>query len=456
MRRKQLIRDFTEGSIPRQLITFMLPFMAANAFQVLYTTVDMIIVGRYVGSSGLSAVSQGSQIINFATMFCSGFATAGQIVVAQIVGAKRYDELKGVIGTLFSMTLFMGALFAVAIVLLRNTLMIWLNIPEESVQMAISYITICGIAMVFSAGYNMIAAVLRGIGESNKPFVFILIASIVNIVFDLLFTGYMKMGVPGTAVATLMGHMSSFVLAAAYFVRHSEEIRFQFRLQNFIIQKKYFKVIGSTGIPLALRLAMVHISILFVNSMVNQLGVVASATFGVGMKIDDICNKTCVGIQHAATPIIGQNIAAKKPKRAKQTIYSAWIIASAITVIFVYLYVVFGRNLFMIFTDDPQVLALSPVFISAIIWTFIPLAIKRGTASFMNGIGKAKLGLLFAMINAVVLRIGLSWFFGSVLDLGFYGYVLGYGLAPFGESIPGLIYFLMGKWEKEKTLIDRI
>ena len=195
---------------------------------------------------------------------------------------------------------------------------------------------------------------------------------------------------------------------------------------------------------------------LYVNSLINDVGVVASATFGVGVRIDDIINKISQGIQHAAMPMISQNIGAGNKERAKQVVYKAWIFSAGFTVFFLILYVLLGKQMFMLFSDDPLVHNMSGTFIMAILWMFPAFAVMRGSGAFIQGIGNARLGMILAILDGVVLRIGLSWFFGIALNMGFYGFVLGYGLAPYGYAIPSLIYFLLGRWQKKKTLAEKM
>lgn len=452
----KLSKNFTTGSIPKQLFWFMLPFMASNALQVLYSTVDMIIVGHYVGTAGISAVSQSSLILNFATMVCLGFSNAGQVLVSQALGAGKRKEINDIIGTLFTLILAMGFLFSGAILILKAPIMDVMNIPAESYYMATDYLVICGAGLVFTAGYNMVAAVLRGMGDSKRPFLFIGIASAVNFVLDIIFTGFCGMGVAGAAWATIIGQAVSFLFSLWYLYRNKAAFGFDFGIKSFAPQKKYSAMILKLGTPMAIQSGCVNLSMLFVNSMVNDVGVVASATFGVGVKIDDIYNKIAQGIQYAAMPMVSQNIAASENKRCKQVVYFAWIYAAVLTVLCMVLYVTLGKQLFMLFSEDPLVHEMSGTFISAILWMFPAFAIIRGTHALIQGIGNAKLGLFLSLLDGVILRIGLSSLFGIALDFGFYGFVLGYGLAPYGSAIPGLIYFLCGKWEKRKVLAEEI
>ena len=453
---KKLSKNFTKGSIPKQLFWFMLPFMASNALQVLYSTVDMIIVGKYVGTPGLSAVSQSSLIVNFATMVCLGFSNAGQVLVSQALGAGKRKEINQIIGTLFTLILSMGVIFSVIIIALQTPILKLMNIPEESYQMSVAYLVICAGGLIFTAGYNMVSAVLRGMGDSKRPFLFICIASVTNLVLDIIFTGFWGWGVAGAAWATIIGQAVSFLFSLWYLYRHKEAFGFDFKLSSFRPERRYVRMIFDLGTPMAIQSGCINLSMLYVNSMVNDVSVVASATFGVGVKIDDIINKISQGIHYAAMPMISQNIAAGENRRSKQIVHWAWIFAAISTAIFMLAYILFGKEMFMLFSDDPAVHELSGTFIAAIMWMFPAFTIMRGTHAFIQGIGNAKLGLVLSLLDGVVLRIGLSWLFGIALGWGFYGFVLGYGLAPYGCAIPGLIYFLAGKWEKRRTLAEDI
>ena len=198
---RKLSKDFTRGSIPKQMLWFTLPFMASNALQVLYSTIDMIIVGEYVGTAGLSAVSQSSQIMNFATMVCLGFSNAGQVLISQALGAGKRKEMNRIIGTLFSLIMIFAVALSAVILGARTWILNTMNIPTESYAYSMDYLIICGAGLIFTAGYNLVSAVLRGMGDSKRPFLFIGIASFVNLVLDILFTGIFKWEVAGAAWA---------------------------------------------------------------------------------------------------------------------------------------------------------------------------------------------------------------------------------------------------------------
>ncbi len=456
MSTKQLSRDFTSGSIARALILLALPFMASNALQVFYSTIDMVIVGRYVGEAGVSAVSQSSQILNFATMLMLGFSSAGQVLISQALGAGKRREMNDTIGTLFVVIAALALFFTGAVILLRDPIMRLMKIPAEARDMAEEYLVICGAGLVFTAGYNLVSALLRAMGDAKRPLLFIAIASVTNLILDILFTGLLGWGVAGAAWATIIGQAVSFLFSLFYLFRRRAAFGFDFRRESFRPRGHLLKMIFSLGTPMAIQSGAINISMLYVNSMVNAIGVTASATFGVGCRIDDIINKISQGVQLAALPMISQNIAVKDHARAKRIVYGAWIFSLALTVFFMTMYLLLGEELFRLFSDKPDGYALASVFIRGILPMFPALAVMRGSSAFIQAIGNAKLSMVLALLDGVVLRIGLSYLFGVVLELGFYGFVLGYGLAAYGCAIPGLIYFLLGKWKNRKTLADAL
>ncbi len=451
MAKAKLIHDYTTGSIPKQLTRFMLPFMASNALQLVYSLVDMVIVGRYVGSAGLAGVSQGSMIIVFFSMFCLGFSNSGQIMIAQFVGAGRRDQLRPLIGTLFSIMAIGGAALTVLTLLLRGTILRLMSVPPEAWDMAGTYVTICGSGLIFTVGYNAVSAILRGMGDSRHPFIFLAVSSVLNLILDYILTGLLGFGVAGAAFATIFSQAVSFIAAVIFLRRNEEEFHFDFRPRSFRIHGGMLAGMAKLGIPMALQTVAINISMMICHTFINRLGVIAAATFGVGVKVDDIGNKLSQGIQYAAAPMLAQNFGAGKHKRVRGVVYWTWILGGIIYLIFTTFYLLFGRQIFALFTDDPKVIDLAPVFIHAIVWSFPGVVGMRGANSFLQGTGSARLLMAFAFIGAGS-RVLFSWLLGIVAAAGFPGFVMGFGIAIYGVCIPGTCYFLFGKWEKKKSM----
>lgn len=455
MAKGKLISDFTKGSIPKHMIRFMIPFVASNALQVVYSLVDMVVVGRYVGSAGLAGVSQGSVLIMFFTMFGMGFATSGQILTSQLLGANRKDDLNPLIGTLFSITILGSLVLTVLAVSLRGWLVDLLNVPPEASEMAKSYVLFCGSGLLFSCGYNTVSSILRGMGDSKHPFIFITVSSVLNLILDIVLTGFLGLGVGGAAFATAFSQMVSCVSAVIFIACRKQEFHFDFKLPSFRIRGDILKRIVKLGIPLAVQMCSINISMMFCNSFINSLGVSATATFGVGLKIDDIANKVTMAIQYAAAPMVGQNIGALEIKRSRSVVYWAWIFAGAIYLVFFFVCIFFGQQLYSLFTDDPEVIRMAPIFFSAMVLSFPAMALMRGTSSFLQGIGNGTLIMCLALVDASA-RVVLGYLIGIVGGLGFYGFCLGFAFAAYGVVIPSMIYFFFVPWAKRRLAIAQL
>ena len=452
MANTKLIRDYTTGNIPKNLWRFAVPFMLSNALQVVYSLVDMIVVGQYVGSFGLSGVTVGSSIVMFMTMIGLGFSNGGQIYIAQLIGAGRKKELNSAIGTLFTLVIGMSLVLTVVGLLVGHPVLRLVKTPIESYDYAWDYYLVCTIGNVFTFGYNMVSAVLRGMGDSKRPFVFVVIASVINLVLDIVFIGPLGMGTLGAALATIIGQAFAFIYALIYLYRRKEAFGFDFKSKSFAINKKAASHLCKLGIPLAIQSGAINVSMIYVNSLVNPISVYASATFGTGIKIDDVVNRITYGLSMAGSSMVGQNVAAGKQERASAVIRWIWIYSLIFYAIFTVVMLLVPEFVFSIFTDDPEVINLAPIFVSAVVWSFPGMLLMRGTNALMNGIGNSFLNLIFGLLDGVVLRISLSYVFGSVLDMGLSGFFLGYGLAAYGTSIPGTIYYLSGKWKNFRML----
>lgn len=215
MKKEVLITDFTEGNVSRQLLKFAAPLFLSSMLQIVYNMVDMIIVGQKLGAVGLSAVSVGGDVSNFLTFLAMGFSNAGQVIISQYIGADKRNQISRFIGTMFSFLIVCVACITVACVILRVSILRLMNTPDEAFSEALSYATVCIIGMVFIYGYNIVSAVLRGMGDSMRPFIFISIAAVVNLVLDILFVLVFNFGSMGAALATVISQGLSFVLCAS-------------------------------------------------------------------------------------------------------------------------------------------------------------------------------------------------------------------------------------------------
>ncbi len=452
-------RDFTKGPIFGPLVSFSVPFMLSNALQVLYSAVDMAIVGHYMGEIGLTAVSNASKLIIFLTIISAGLATSAQIYVAQLIGQGRRKDLNTAIGTLFTSLLAIGAVMTVVGLLFARSLLDFLKVPAAAYGGALSYLRVCSGGIVFAYGYNMTSAVLRGMGDSKRPFLFIAIASVANVVLDLLFVAVFRWGEAGAALATAMGHAISFVFSWVYLYRKREAFGFDFRRRSFRVDNAVIRAFLRLGVPLAIRFSVINLTMIYVIRWINVWGHenglqdIASAVFNVGLQMDDLVNKVTLGVMQATTGIVGQNYGAGKFDRVRKTVTSAWLFCIGFYVVFTAFLLFRTEGMFRLFNvTDPSALKLAHIFAWSIVWQFPGLALSRGTNGFVNGIGNAPLSLVLGLLDGVVLRIGFSWILGDLLEMGFRGYVLGYGIACYGLCVPAIVYLFFFPWEKRRAV----
>ncbi len=315
-----LIHDLTEGSVTRLLLIFSFPLLCSNLLQTVYNMVDMVVIGQFVGSVGLSAVSIGGDVLNFLTFLVMGFSNAGQVLLSQYIGAGNGERIKGTIGTMFTLILASAVVLSIICGLCLDLLLTAMNTPEECLEYAEQYSLTCIMGLVFIYGYNLVSAILRGMGDSKHPFMFIAVATVVNIVLDLLFVAGFHMGPFGAALATVIGQGVSFIWAIIYLYRHKEAFGFDFKLQSFQPDREVLPKLIKLGLPMCLQSAAIHISMLFVNSSINSYGVVASAVTGIGNKLGSITSVVTNALSTAGSSMVGQTIGAEKYHRIPEII----------------------------------------------------------------------------------------------------------------------------------------
>lgn len=450
---KALIQDFTQGELFKPMLKFSIPFMLSNALHVLYSMTDMLIVGKFTGSAGISAVMSGGFLVMFLTMTGMGMATGGQVMVSQLIGKGEKERLKTAIASLMTMSLVIAVVMSVLSVILAPWLMKLMKIPAEAFAGGTHYLYICGGGLIFIYMYNVASAILRGVGDSVRPFKFIVISALLNVVLDLLFVALFKWGVAGAAAATIISQAVAMFMALKYLHKCRRDFGFGFQVKDFVCDKTMFLALVKLGIPFAVRFGAINVSMIFVASLINSLGVAASAAFGIALRLDELANKISQGVMMAVSTIVGQNIGAGNFRRIRLGVYYAWGICGIFFLGYGLIMYFFNRELFMFFTADEKVLALAPVIVTMLLLHYPALLIMKGTNGFVQGIGNAVFGLIIALLDGFVCRIFFSWFFGIYLKMGLYGMVLGYALATYSTALPNLAYFLFVPWHKRKTVI---
>ena len=453
MAEKTMIRDLTSGNVTRLLLTFSFPFMLSNLLQTVYNLVDMVVIGQYCGSIGLSGVSIGGEMLHLFTFICMGFCSAGQILISQLVGAGDRHGVSRIIGNLFTFIFFLGVVLMAFGLLTVDQLLAWMNTPTEALSQARDYTVVCFLGVIFIFGYNIVSAILRGMGDSKRPFVFIAVASVLNLILDILFVIGFKMEALGAALATVIGQGVSFVISLVYLFKRREAFGFDFHPASFKPEKEYIIPILRVGTPLAIQQCAIIISSLFVQSYINAYGLVACAVNSVGNKLSSVMSVVTSAINNAGSSMIGQNLGAGKTNRVKQIISSSMLFCIAIAAVLSILMALFPKQIFGVFDDDPEVLMMAVTFVPIAILNFFGFALRAPFNALVNGLGFASMGLFIGIMDGVVARIGLTMLLGVVLGFGIKGFWYGNVMAGYATFFIGGIYYMSGKWKDRKPVI---
>lgn len=450
---KQFINDFTTGPVLRTLLTFTFPLFLSNLLQAVYSMVDMIVVGRVVGETGLSGVTIGGDILAFLTFISMGFSSASQVIISQYIGAGLKDKLSRFIGTMASSLILCAVGLSVIALFLREHILTWLNTPAESWDQALAYATTCMCGLVFIYGYNIVGAVMRGLGDSKRPFLFIAIASVLNLILDILFVAVFRWEAFGAALATVIAQGVSFLTALFYLYHRRDRFDFAFSRSNFRIDLHELSVLIKLGVPFAIRSASIMFSRLFVSSWINSYGVTVSAVTGVGNKVNLIANLMGTAVTTAGSSMVGQNIGAEKYGRVRRILGSAFLINGICFSVLIAVIILFPRSVFGLFTADANVLALCLEYVIILVVTFVASALRDSMNAFTSGCGNYKFNFAVAIIDGLITRIGLSLLFGLGLSMGYFGFWLGDALSGSMPFVLGSIYYLSGWWKKKSAIV---
>ena len=448
MKRAQ-IRDFTQGNITSQLITFAWPLFLSNLLQVFYNMVDMIIVGRVLGKAGTSAVAVGGDISHFLAFIAMGFSSAGQVLIAKYVGSKQTHKLGRFVGTMGG---FLAACAIVGSILgltFQNDILRLMNTPAESYDGAVAYSAVCMTGLIFIYGYNSVSAILRGMGDSQHPFLFIAIAALLNVLLDVVFVVFLDMGPGGAALATVISQGTSFLCCLAFLARNRQRFHLDIQLRDFLRwDREMLSSLLKLGIPMAIKTASMQTSKLFVNSWINSYGVSVSAFAGIAAKVSSVANLVSNAMNTAGSTMVGQNIAAKEFGRVKKIMGHIAAITLSIAFVFSIIMLLAPNLIFGFFTTDSDVLAIADGYRYIAVLLFLASAMRSVMSSLINGSGNYRINFVTAILDGIILRIGLSVLFGLVFDMKHYGFWLGDALAGFTPFWIGLVFYFTGSWKK--------
>lgn len=441
-----MIRDLTKGNVTKQLLIFALPLFLSNALQAIYNIVDMIIVGQVVGGAGMSAVSIGGDVLHLLTFVAMGFSSAGQVLIARQVGAKNFENVKKIIGTMFTFLFIVSLALTVIFYCVRIPMLKILNTPFESFDYTVDYTVTCILGLVFIYGYNIVSAILRGIGDSKRPFVFVGIAAILNTVLDIIFVALFDMKVFGAALATVIGQGVSFVVSLVYLYIKRENFCFDFKLKSFKMESNTLKQILSLGLPMAIQAAAVSMSKIVLMAWINAFGVVYSALAGIFNKINTMSAVVSNSFTTAGSAMVGQNLGAEKDERIPQILKTVAVCGVALSTLFTLVLVLFPETVYAAFTSDTEVLMVAGILTLPIVLNLYGSATRSISFSIINGSGNTNLNLAVAIIDGVISRVGIAAILGFALKMDCLGFWYGDSIAGFVPIIIGMTFYLSGRW----------
>ena len=433
--------DFTQGSILKKLVAFMMPVLGALILQAAYGAVDLLVVGRFGSTSGLSAVSTGSQVLNLVTFVVVQFAMGITVLIARYLGEKKPEKIGAVIGGGAIVFAIISVVLFIVMVCFAHPISILMQAPEEAVDLTASYVRICGGGIFFIVAYNLLSAIFRGLGDSKSPLLFVLVACIVNVIGDLALVAGLHMDAAGAAIATVSAQALSVVFAVVLLIK--KELPFSIARKDFRLNpqcKKFLKI----GLPLALQEFLTQVSFLALCAFVNRLGLEASSGYGVACKIVNFAMLVPSALMQSMASFVSQNIGAGKKKRAKKSMFTGIGVGLVVGCLVFALVMLKGDMLAGFFSTDAAVIVNGYAYLKGFALETIVTAILFSMVGYFNGNNKTIWVMTQGLIQTLLVRLPLAYFMsiqpnasltkiglaapistmvGVVLNIGFYVYL---------------------------------
>lgn len=443
-------KNLTKGNVAKQMILFALPFMLSNFIQTLYNVADMLIVGNYVGSAGVSGVNIGGQVTFIMTNIVIGLSVGGTVVIAQYLGSGDRKGMNESIKTLITSLLVAAVVFTVVMTLLSDHVLRLVQTPEESYQQARDYLNITLSGTIFIFGYNAFSAILRGLGDSRSPLIFVTIACIVNVFLDILLVGGFGMEAAGAALATVISQAISMIFCIIYLKKKGFE--FDFKFSSFKFYKERFFMLMNVGIPISVQNVIVNFSFLVLTTIANGMGVSASAALGIVGKYNGFAILPAIAVGSSVSAMVAQNIGAGMIDRAKKTFHVGFALAFSITLVVFIITRLFPEQILSMFGDDPDMIAAGIEYLKTFSFDYLIVPATFCLNGVITGSGHTMVSSIFGVLAAIGFRIPVAILFGKVMNLGMWGLGFAAPIASLGAALIIYIYYISGKW-KESTVI---
>ena len=398
--------DFTQGSILKKLAAFMLPILGALVLQAAYGAVDLLVVGRFGSTIGLSAVSTGSQVLNLVTFVVTQLAMGVTVLIARYLGEKKPELIGSVIGGAAVVFTLLSAVLFVVMVGFARSISVLMQAPAEAVALTASYVRICGSGIFFIVAYNLLAAVFRGLGDSKSPLLFVLVACVVNIIGDLVLVAGFHLDAAGAAIATVAAQAVSVVCAVVILLK--KKLPFTIRKSDFRLNLQSRKFL-SIGLPLALQEFLTQLSFLALCAFVNRLGLEASSGYGVACKIVNFAMLIPSSLMQSMASFVSQNMGAGNPKRAKKAMFIGIGIGLAFGCAMFALVFFRGDLLSNVFTTDAAVIQNAFAYLKGFAPETLATAVLFSMVGYFNGSDKTVWVMVQGLVQTLLVRLPMAY-----------------------------------------------
>ena len=398
--------DFTQGSILKKLLWFMVPILGALILQAAYGAVDLLVVGRFGSTSGLSAVSTGSQVLNLVTFVVTQLAMGITVLIARYLGEKSPDRIPPVLGGAALVFALISVGLCVLLVCFARPISVLMQAPAESLDLTVSYVRICGSGIFFIVAYNVLSAIFRGLGDSKSPLLFVLVACVVNIFGDLLLVAVFHMDAAGAALATVFAQTISVVCAVVMLFK--KKLPFTLTKKDFRFNSQCGKFL-KIGLPLALQECLTQLSFLALCAFVNRLGLEASSGYGVASKIVNFAMLVPSALMQSMASFVSQNVGAGNPKRAKRSMFTGIAVGLGFGCVVFALVMLKGDVLSGFFSTDPGVIQKGFEYLKGFAPETILTAVLFSMIGYFNGNQKTFWVMIQGLVQTLLVRLPMAY-----------------------------------------------
>jgi putative MATE family efflux protein len=444
------MKDLSYGNEGRLILKFAIPMLLGNVFQQMYTIVDSVVVGKYIGKAALAAVGTSGPIIFLLVSFIIGVTMGFTIVVSQFFGAKQLDNVKKAINTLYIFMFITSLVVSVGGIMLSGLIFRIIDLDPAIVPDAMLFLNIFLAGLIFLFGYNGTSAILRGLGDSKTPLYFLIGSVGLNIVLDLIFVPVLHWGIKGVAIATVISEACAFIAQIIYLNKYHKVVKFSFR--NLTFDHDIFIKSIRIGLPTGFQQTFVAAGMVALYWIVNQFGVDANAAYSAAGRIDNFAALPAMSFAVALSTFVGQNMGANRPDRVKAGLRATLIMTSIISVIISLITVLFGNLLMRMFTNDEVVIELGGTYLRIIGSFYILFSVMFTINGLLRGAGDTLVPMFISLFSLWVIRIPVAWVLAKNPAIGVHGIWWSIPVGWFSGVVLYYIYYRMGYWKKKAVV----